>query len=154
MGMRAYAAPLHLPEFPTPFRTPAYQDTGFPMRTLVEVQLDKLTHSIRTKPQWWQKVHDEDIVQKWRAEAAEQGVPEALFEFGIKVRHMLTAHATITLCTWSERVHITQNRKMLVNACPCVCCCVTSVPIYSPRRHATPCRTTSHISQAHRERSN
>ena len=110
MVMRACAAPLHLPEFSTPFKTPGYQDTGFPMRTLVEVQLDKLTHSIRTKPQWWQKVHDEDIVQKWRAEAAEQGVPEALFEFGIKVRHMLTAHATMTLCTWSERVHITQNR--------------------------------------------
>ena len=69
------------------------------MRMLVEVQLDKLTHSIRTKPQWWQKVHESSIVQKWRAEAAEQGVPEALFQVGIKVRQILTTHATTTLCT-------------------------------------------------------
>ena len=69
------------------------------MRTLVEVQLDKLTHSIRTKPQWWQKVHDADIVHKWRAEAAEQGVPEPLFELGIKVRHMRSTRTRLRFCT-------------------------------------------------------
>ena len=63
---------------------PDYQDTGFPMRTLVEVQLDKLTHSIRTKLQWCQNVHDSDV-QKLRAEAVEPGIPEVLSELGIKV---------------------------------------------------------------------
>ncbi|NJR41572.1 MAG: DUF4246 domain-containing protein [Akkermansiaceae bacterium] len=59
---------------------------------MLEVDLDKLTHSIRVKDQWWQKVHDDNIVSKWRAEAAAQGVSDELFAYAMKV------HCRLCLC--------------------------------------------------------
>jgi hypothetical protein len=78
-------ATSQLPEFPSPFIVTDYQGTGFPMRTLLEVKLDTLTHSIRTKPRWWEKISDDIILSKWRSEAAALDVSEELFDFALQV---------------------------------------------------------------------
>ena len=111
-----------LPKFPTPFVLVDYQDTGFPMRTLLEVKLDGLTHSIRTKPQWWRKVHDEDIVSKGRAEAAEQSIPEELFEFAISVRHDdSTYHSKCCDGAAASPIHV-QSASIAMYAGACMRC--------------------------------
>jgi hypothetical protein len=74
-----------LPEFPLPFYISDGVGTGFPMRTLLEVKLDTLTHSIRTKPRWWEKISDESILSKWRSEAAALDVSGELFDFAVQV---------------------------------------------------------------------
>ncbi|KAI0824348.1 hypothetical protein BC628DRAFT_1420093 [Trametes gibbosa] len=55
------------PEFPSPFifhkREPI---------TLVELRMRRFSGAIRSKLNWWVKVHDADIVMKWRAEMVEQ----------------------------------------------------------------------------------
>ena len=36
--------------------------------TLVEVRMRFFSGNIRTKPAWWEKIHDDEVVAKWRAE--------------------------------------------------------------------------------------
>jgi hypothetical protein len=60
-----------------------------PTRTVAERRLDLFTSAIRTKPTWWEKVHDESIVSKWRSEAAEQHIEANAFDFAMKVREKL-----------------------------------------------------------------
>lgn len=56
-----------MPEFPSPFvfnnRDPI---------TLVELRMRRFSGIIRAKPNWWEKVHDAELVAKWRAEMIEQ----------------------------------------------------------------------------------
>ena len=51
------------PTFPAPYR---FND--FPPITLVEIRMRFYSGKIRAKPRWWEKVHDPEIVAKWRAE--------------------------------------------------------------------------------------
>lgn len=74
-------------EFPSPFvfneRDPI---------TLVELRMRRFSGIIRAKLNWWEKVHDVDLVAKWRAEMVEQdrvavdslwkGVNRSDFEYG------------------------------------------------------------------------
>ena len=53
-------------KFPTPF-----DFNDFPPITLVELRMRFYSGKIRAKPLWWEKVHDEGIVAKWRAEIVE-----------------------------------------------------------------------------------
>ena len=53
-------------DFPSPFN---FNDTK-PI-TLVELRMRFYSGKIRSKPRWWEKVHDESIVAKWRAEIVE-----------------------------------------------------------------------------------
>ena len=62
------------------------------MRTLLEVQLDQLTHSVRSKELRWQKLQDCTIVSRWRHEAVQQCVSEELFEFAVKVLPFTSLH--------------------------------------------------------------
>lgn len=39
---------------------------------VVELQMCALSNHIREKPNWWEKVKDETIVEKWRQEAMKQ----------------------------------------------------------------------------------
>ncbi|KAI0742038.1 hypothetical protein C8Q80DRAFT_1357212 [Daedaleopsis nitida] len=54
------------PEFKLPYefhpRAPA---------TLVELRMMKLSTMVRAKPRWWEKIHDDNLVAKWRAEMIE-----------------------------------------------------------------------------------
>jgi Protein of unknown function (DUF4246) len=77
------------------------------MRTLLEVKLDRLTHSIRTKPQWWHKVNDETILSKWRAEAAALDVSEELFRFAVQVWSCfsLRMHHD-AICSFYRDIHV------------------------------------------------
>ena len=55
-----------LKTFPSPF--------DFRLRepiTLVELRMNYFSGKIRSKPNWWEKVHDADIVAKWRSEIVE-----------------------------------------------------------------------------------
>lgn len=83
-----------LPKFPNPFFCPDYADTGFPMRTLNEKAVDGFSAAIRVKPRWWEKVHDETIVGKWRAEFLQQNSKEALFELCIQQLRFLATKIT------------------------------------------------------------
>ena len=55
------------PKFPSPFlfneRDPV---------TLIELRMRKFSGMIRSKPSWWEKVGDGDLVAKWRHEIVEQ----------------------------------------------------------------------------------
>ena len=57
---------LSSPKFPSPYifhrRDPL---------TLVELRMRSLSGLIRQKPRWWEKVQDEALVAKWRAEMVE-----------------------------------------------------------------------------------
>ncbi|KDQ59184.1 hypothetical protein JAAARDRAFT_192719 [Jaapia argillacea MUCL 33604] len=55
-------------EFPSPFSV--VDDMNF--LTLKEFRLRALTSQILEKPNWWQKVHDETIIAKWRNEFIDQ----------------------------------------------------------------------------------
>ena len=37
---------------------------------VVELRMCALSHHIREKPNWWEKVKDKEIVEKWREEAS------------------------------------------------------------------------------------
>ncbi|KAF9779803.1 hypothetical protein BJ322DRAFT_1166963 [Thelephora terrestris] len=41
-------------------------------RTIVELRMCALSNRIREKPDWWEKMEDEIIVEKWREEALQQ----------------------------------------------------------------------------------
>ena len=41
-------------------------------RTIVELRMCALSNRIREKPDWWEKVKDETIVERWREEALQQ----------------------------------------------------------------------------------
>jgi Protein of unknown function (DUF4246) len=66
------------------------------MRTRLERRLDDLTCTIRAKPEWWRKVHDSSIVERWRGEFISQcrktrwggDYAADLFNLGIQVLPM------------------------------------------------------------------
>ncbi len=55
-------------EFPSPFDL----CSGQLPTTLIELRIRWLSGTIREKPQWWDKVFDQAIVDKWRDEIVEQ----------------------------------------------------------------------------------
>lgn len=80
-----------LPEFPTNFYVHYPYGSGIAMRTVTERRLDELTGSIREKPQGWRHVHQQEIVQKCRVEAATQNVSGELFDFAVQARIELSS---------------------------------------------------------------
>ena len=50
-----------MPEFPSPFTFKEREPT-----TLVELRMRLFSSKIRSKPDWWDKVNDAAIAQKWR----------------------------------------------------------------------------------------
>ncbi|CAE6440372.1 unnamed protein product [Rhizoctonia solani] len=64
-----YSAPL-----PDAFGFNEYDDSPglLPAKTLVELEMTRLSADIRRKPSWWIKYRNEDILNKWRAEALAQ----------------------------------------------------------------------------------
>ena len=54
-------------EFPSPFDWSRRLPTA-----LVELRIRWLSGTIREKPQWWDKVFRQDIIDKWRDEIVEQ----------------------------------------------------------------------------------
>ncbi|KAF8601420.1 hypothetical protein BDV93DRAFT_475556 [Ceratobasidium sp. AG-I] len=45
---------------------------GTDIKTLVELEMTRLSAALRHKPDWWIKFRDQDILAKWRAEALAQ----------------------------------------------------------------------------------
>ncbi|KDQ59187.1 hypothetical protein JAAARDRAFT_33915 [Jaapia argillacea MUCL 33604] len=74
-------------EFPSPFT--AGNDMDF--LTLKEFRLWTLTSQILEKPNWWQKVHDETIVAKWRKEFIDQDVDMVRTMWRVKTREEINA---------------------------------------------------------------
>ncbi|TBU22544.1 hypothetical protein BD311DRAFT_770246 [Dichomitus squalens] len=52
--------------FPSPFET----NNRTPI-TLVELRMRRFSGTVRSKPDWWRKIHDDEIVMKWRREMIE-----------------------------------------------------------------------------------
>ena len=46
-------------------------------RQIVELRMCALSHHIREKPSWWEKMKDKVIIEKWKEEALQQGDDEA-----------------------------------------------------------------------------
>ncbi|KAF9644280.1 hypothetical protein BDM02DRAFT_3150579 [Thelephora ganbajun] len=44
-------------------------------KTIVEMRMCAMSHAIREKPRWWEKIKDTEIMARWRKEALEQQVP-------------------------------------------------------------------------------
>ncbi|MER5480613.1 DUF4246 domain-containing protein [Streptomyces sp. NPDC002734] len=63
-----------LSPFPLPFS--AHHHYGTP-RTLRELQMMRCSAHIRSKPEWFVKRNDADVVARWTREAVEQGLTEA-----------------------------------------------------------------------------
>lgn len=55
-------------------------------RTVLERTLDSFTSAIREKPVWWEKVFFSEIVERWQAEASQQDVDHAMFDFALQVQ--------------------------------------------------------------------
>lgn len=55
-------------EFPSPV---IFEGNHIPI-TLVELRMRRFSGMIRAKLGWWEKVHDTELVAKWRAEMVEQ----------------------------------------------------------------------------------
>jgi len=55
-----------------PMPTPFGYGGGPAIKTLVELEMTRLSAAIRRKPDWWIKFRDKDILAKWRAEALAQ----------------------------------------------------------------------------------
>ncbi|QRW06173.1 hypothetical protein RhiLY_05172 [Ceratobasidium sp. AG-Ba] len=47
-------------------------ERGTPAKPLVELEMVELSRALRSKPSWWTKFRDPEILAKWRAEALEQ----------------------------------------------------------------------------------
>lgn len=60
-------------------------------RTVLERKLDSLTSTIRQKSNWWVKIFQSDVVEHWRAEAAQQDVDSAMFDFAVQVASVIPA---------------------------------------------------------------
>ncbi|KAG8737079.1 hypothetical protein FRC10_008589 [Ceratobasidium sp. 414] len=60
-------------------------DSVTPAKPLVELEMTRLSASLRSKPSWWTKFRDQDILAKWRAEALE------------KAEHMKQSHVDYVL---------------------------------------------------------
>ncbi|MEU9580010.1 DUF4246 domain-containing protein [Streptomyces chilikensis] len=63
-----------LSAFPLPFSARLHFRTP---RTLRELQMTECSAHIRSKPEWFVKMHDADVVARWTREAVEQGLTEA-----------------------------------------------------------------------------
>ena len=55
--------------------------------TLVELRMRLFSGNIRSKPNWWEKVHDASIVAKWREEMIEQDLAIVKKVWGGKERY-------------------------------------------------------------------
>ncbi|MFE0416351.1 DUF4246 domain-containing protein [Streptomyces tendae] len=67
-----------LTAFPLPFSTAQYYDEA---RTLRELQMTQCSAHIRSKPEWYVKMHDADVVARWTKEAVDQGLTEAQIRY-------------------------------------------------------------------------
>ncbi|WP_078967931.1 MULTISPECIES: DUF4246 domain-containing protein [unclassified Streptomyces] len=65
-----------LSAFPLPFHTSRVARYSAP-RTLRELQMMRCSALIRSKPEWFDKMNDPDIVARWTREAIDQGLTEA-----------------------------------------------------------------------------
>ncbi|MFJ6945024.1 DUF4246 domain-containing protein [Streptomyces wuyuanensis] len=65
-----------LSAFPLPFHTPRSISFATP-RTLRELQMMQCSSHIRSKPGWFDKMNDADVVARWTQEAVTQGLTEA-----------------------------------------------------------------------------
>lgn len=64
------------------------QNLGFSMylrepKTLVEMELIKVSQSIRAKPDWMEKIKNPELVEKWKSESTAQHVTASEFEYVI-----------------------------------------------------------------------
>ncbi|MFJ6718710.1 DUF4246 domain-containing protein [Streptomyces sp. NPDC091259] len=69
-----------LSAFPLPFRASRSISFAKP-RTLRELQMMQCSALIRSKPGWFDKINDADIVAKWTREAISQGLTEAQVQY-------------------------------------------------------------------------
>ncbi|WP_217252702.1 DUF4246 domain-containing protein [Streptomyces sp. AC602_WCS936] len=65
-----------LPAFPLPFHSTRSISSAKP-RTLRELEMILCSAHIRSKPGWFEKMHDPGIVDRWSREAVDQGLTEA-----------------------------------------------------------------------------
>ena len=57
-------------EFRLVFKSPFGMNDLAPI-SLVELRMRWFSSKVRCKPEWWRKVHDDEIVAKWRREMVE-----------------------------------------------------------------------------------
>ncbi|GAA3498137.1 hypothetical protein GCM10019016_052400 [Streptomyces prasinosporus] len=67
-----------LAAFPLPFSAAPYSREP---RTLRELQMTQCSAHIRSKPEWYVKMHDADVVARWTKEAVDQGLTEAQIRY-------------------------------------------------------------------------
>ncbi|MGW9370015.1 DUF4246 domain-containing protein [Streptomyces xanthophaeus] len=76
-----------LSAFPLPFHASRSIAFATP-RTLRELQMMRCSSHIRSKPGWFDKMHDGDIVARWTREAVGQGLTEAQVRYVLEeLRH-------------------------------------------------------------------
>jgi hypothetical protein len=68
------------PAFPLPFRASGCTAFATP-RTLRELEMMRCSSLIRSKPGWYAKMNDADIVARWTREAVAQGLTEAQIRY-------------------------------------------------------------------------
>ncbi|GAA3990839.1 hypothetical protein GCM10022247_07090 [Allokutzneria multivorans] len=71
-----------LATFPLPFLVAHKVPVSKP-RTLRELEIMRLSAEIRSKPQWFAKMNDADIIARWSREAADAGLTEAQIRYAL-----------------------------------------------------------------------
>ncbi|MDI3406894.1 DUF4246 domain-containing protein [Streptomyces cavernicola] len=69
-----------LAAFPLPFAE-SFSTPTAPPRTRRELEMIRCSAAIRSKPDWFAKMRDPEIVARWTREAAEQGMTEAQIRY-------------------------------------------------------------------------
>jgi hypothetical protein len=71
-----------LPRLPNPFRDGNQNGNGISHpRCFLEQKIIRISSLIRSKPRWYEKRKDENIVKKWKQELAEQEVEEDVVKY-------------------------------------------------------------------------
>jgi len=81
----------------SPFKVGEYEDGLTPLSKL-ELKLRELSGAIRSKPQWFEKRNNPEIVAKWKQEALEQGISEEGFNFVIQELDFYDSLRYETMC--------------------------------------------------------
>lgn len=82
--MRSFATPSTISAFPMALGQENQYGSGETPRSVVELQIMKISGAIRDKPRWWEKVNNATITERWRSEVndtSEQG--EAMFRYAL-----------------------------------------------------------------------
>ncbi|KZV96699.1 hypothetical protein EXIGLDRAFT_642899 [Exidia glandulosa HHB12029] len=72
------------PFFPHPFYASRTEDDGEPPRVIAELMMCALSATLRSKPEWWRKCMDPNIMRRWEKEALDHTLSQKQVDYVLK----------------------------------------------------------------------